>query len=178
MMKKLWTAMLALCLALMAVPCAAATPKTGAADAVLTAAADKTLDDRDYDGFCGRLTVSAVGIDVALYNSYAQSVCDRADSACCFAAPGYAGRIIADHSNQDFSVLTQITVGTTAEITDAEGDVTQLRCVQVLNGHNTGSTLTDDAYRNVMGCYDYLTYTCLNGWRNVRICQWEIVPPA
>lgn len=148
------------------------------ADAVLPhtgASEEKKADDLYYSGFCGRFSVSAVDLDVALYNDYAQSVCDREDSACFFSLPSVRGMIIADHCHQEFSTLTDVYVGAVGEITDPNGNVTYIRCTEVFDGRNTGYAITDDVGNVVMGQYDYMTYTCLRDWQHVRVCQWEVI---
>lgn len=130
-------------------------------------------DDYNYSNFYGRLYIPSVGIDVALYRGVSQSATDRADSAAIFAYGSYDGEIIADHNNQDFSKLFNVVVGTTGYIQLSNGNVINIKCVEVINGHNTGTELTDENYNVVMGKYDYLMYTCRNGWKNIRICQWN-----
>lgn len=136
---------------------------------------DKYADDGNYDGFCGRLYIPDVGIDVALYRGYYQSITDRKDSANLFSWNGCTGEIIADHSTQDFGALLAVTVGTTGYIQNADGSMINITCVAVLNGHNTGYDLTDEQGVSVMGKAAYAMYTCRNGWRNVRICLWDRV---
>lgn len=130
-------------------------------------------DDYNYSNFYGRLYIQSVGIDVALYYELSQSATDRVDSAAIFTYGSYDGEIIADHNNQDFGKLFDVVVGTTGYIQLSNGDVINIKCVDVLNGHNTGTELTDENYCSVMGQYDYLMYTCRNGWQNIRICQWN-----
>lgn len=136
---------------------------------------DKTSDDRNYYGFHGRLSIPDVDIDVALYDGVEQSVCDRWDSACIFPIAPYPGEIIADHCNQEFSTLTSVAVGTIGQITLADDTLLTIRCTEVFDGHNTGYSITDAGWNNVLGKYEYLMYTCINGWENVRVCQWEII---
>lgn len=133
---------------------------------------DLYLDDYNYPNFYGRLYIPSVGIDVALYYGNDQAATDRADSASIFAYGTYDDEIIADHSNQDFSKLFGVSVGDTGYIRLSDGGTINIRCAEVFNGHNTGTELTDSDYNNVMGQYDYLMYTCRNGWRNILICQW------
>lgn len=133
---------------------------------------DLYLDDYNYPNFYGRLYIPSVGIDVALYYGNDQAATDRKDSASIFAYGTYDGEIIADHSNQDFSKLFGVSVGDTGYIRLSDGGTINIRCAEVFNGHNTGTELTDNDYKNVMGQYDYLMYTCRNGWRNILICQW------
>lgn len=134
---------------------------------------DLYADDHDYPNFYGRLYIPSVGIDVALYYGNDQAATDRADSASIFAYSIYAGEIIADHSNQDFAKLFGVSVGDTGYIKANDGSVINIRCIEVFDGHNAGTELTDNNYNNVMGKYDYLMYTCKNGWRNILICQWN-----
>lgn len=135
----------------------------------------KYADDRNYPGFYGRLHVPAVGIDVALYDDYSQAVTDRKDSACIFCwKPSVNNSVlIADHANQDFGALKQVTVGTSGYIELADGTRDTIYCTAVLNGHNVGSDLVDENYNVVYNAGRYLMYTCLNGWQNVRICVWD-----
>ena len=130
-------------------------------------------NDYNYPNFYGRLYIPSVGIDVALYYELSQSVTDRNDSAAIFTYDSYYGEIIADHSNQDFSKLLNVSVGTIGYIKLCNSDIINIKCVEVINGHNTGTELTDENYDIVMGKYDYLMYTCRNGWTNIRICQWS-----
>lgn len=146
-------------------------PRTGYSEAI----AEKAKDDMYFAGFCGRLSIPGVGINVAMYSSLAQSVCDREDSACCFNLSPYSGYLIADHSNQDFWVLPSVTVGTVGGICQPNGDITYIMCMESYTGHNTGSMITDNNYNVVAGQYDYLMYTCLDGWTNVQVCQWSII---
>ena len=181
-MKRIITAVIALVFAISSVSALGTAasaeellPRTEYSAAVAAEIAEKSADDMNYAGFCGRLSVPAVGINVAMYNSLDQGVCDRVDSACCFNLAPYSGYLIADHSNQDFSVLPQVTVGTIGGIVLANGDVTFIECEEVFQGHNTGSIITDGDYNVAVGQYDYLTYTCLNCWQNVQVCQWSVV---
>lgn len=134
---------------------------------------DKYADDGSYPGFYGRLYIPDAGIDVALYRGYAQSITDRKDSANIFSLYNYSGEVIADHNNQDFSKLFNVSVGMTGYIQTADGVIINIVCVAVFNGHNTGDTLTNDDGENVIGQAAYTMYTCRNGWQNVIICLWD-----
>lgn len=133
----------------------------------------KYSDDGNYSGFVGRLYIPDVGIDVALYSGYSQSITDREDSANIFRWKSYYGEVIADHSNQDFSELLDVSVGSEGRIELKDGSVVIIKCVAVFNGHNTGQELTDEVRNNIIGQADYVMYTCVNGWQNVRICLWN-----
>lgn len=146
-----------------------------------TALADKPADKGnkktsvDTTAAYGRLTIEEVGIDVGLYNSNSQAVCDAVDSACFYHHPKEDGMIIADHAGQSFKTLTDVEVGTVGSITRQDGSVITIECKEVFDGHNDQG-LVDENGNNVAGSYDYLTYTCLDSTgKNIRICQWEII---
>ena len=125
--------------------------------------------------YYGRLHIPSVGIDVGLYRSSdRQAVVDRKDSACIFRL-SYDRRtcLIADHYTQGFAPLMDVTVGMTGRVEKADGKTVHIVCVEVLEGHNTGHGITDDHGISVVGQHDYLMYTCMGYWRNVRICQWD-----
>ncbi len=130
-------------------------------------------DDNIFWGFYGRLYVPDAMIDVALYKGNAQGICDRQDSANIFSLGLDEGKTIADHSNQEFRKLFSVEIGTQGYIELENGDIINIVCVNVFNGHNNGVYITDEEGNNVMDVADYMMYTCRNGWRNVRICLWE-----
>jgi hypothetical protein len=130
-------------------------------------------DDNDYPGFYGRLYIPDAGIDVALYCGSKQYITDRADSANLFTWMDYTGRMIADHSNQEFAKLFSVEVGTRGYIRLKDGDIINIECVDVFNGHNTIVAITNEAGVCIQSDADYVMYTCRNGWRNVRIWLWN-----
>lgn len=152
-------------------------------EAVLADSYDRTVedqaklyaDDRNYANFYGRFYVPDAKLDVVLYYGLSQAAADRQDSAAIFTWGTYYGKLIADHNNQEFSKLFSVEVGTEGYIQLANGDIIGVVCVDVFNGHNTGDLITDENYVSVHGLADYLTYTCRNGWRNVRICLWNVM---
>lgn len=129
-----------------------------------------------YANYYGRLSIPSVGIDVLLYKSNEQYVVDRQDSAAIFKL-SYRPKvwIIADHNTQAFASMTDIVVGDEAQIDLKDGDTVYLECAEVYDGHNTGHGLTDEHGVNCVGKYPYVSYTCIGYWRNIRICQWNIV---
>ena len=145
----------------------------------VTATTPDYTDDTAYPHFAGRLYIPSVGIDVALYRSNKQSVVDRQDSAAYFDLATHPQHMIAaDHWTQGFATLKEVTVGMEAYILHCDGSTTHYKCVEVLDGHNTGHTITDSQYREVVSKSDLLLYTCIDGWRNVRVCLFdEIKPP-
>ena len=130
-------------------------------------------NDNIFVNFYGRLYVPDAMIDVALYKGYAQAICDRQDSANIFSFGLDEGKTIADHNNQEFSKLFSVKIGTQGYIELENGDIINIVCTNVFNGHNNGVYITDEEGNNVMDVADFMMYTCRNGWQNVRICLWE-----
>lgn len=130
-------------------------------------------NDKTFVDFYGRLYVPDAKIDVALYSGNSQAICDRQDSANIYSLGIVEGKTIADHNNQEFRKLFSVEVGTQGYIQLENGDIINIVCTDVFNGHNTGFDITDEDGNSVMGASDYLMYTCRNGWRNIRICLWE-----
>ena len=142
----------------------------------VTATAPDYTDDTAYPRFVGRLHIPDVGIDVALYRSNKQGVVDRQDSAAYFDLATYPQHMIAaDHWTQGFATLKDVTAGVEAYILHGDGTTTNYKCVEVLDGHNTGHIITDSQYREVVSKSDLLMYTCINGWKNVRVVLCDIV---
>lgn len=127
----------------------------------------------------GRLLIPSVGIDVGLYyvDWYnGQGVADRRDSAGWYHRYlSKTSEVIADHSTQEFGRLPEVQAGDRAYLLTGK-EIIVLTCTLVMDGHNTGERLTDADGRTVYDYADYLCYTCLNGWRNVRIVGFDIVP--
>lgn len=132
-------------------------------------------NDCDYASFYGRLYVPDAGIDVALYYGNSQAITDRQDSANIYMWGTYTGESITDHNNQEFRKLFSVKAGTEGYIQLENGDIINIRCTEVLNGHNTGNELTNESGEPMQGKADYLTYTCRSGWYNIRICLWDRV---
>ena len=149
-------------------------------DAVLAAQYDRTLEqqvelysDDVAEYFHGRLYIPDVKIDVALYHSNKHYITDLEDGANIFFWKDYSGENIADHNNQEFAKLYSVEVGTTGYLKLANGEIVNIECVEIFDGHNTGQNITDEDGVSAMGRADYLMYTCKDNWRNVRICLWE-----
>lgn len=128
-----------------------------------------------YDIYYGRLYIPEANISVALYEDDAQFITDRADSANIIFLGDSNDYTIADHSNQEFSKLFKINIGTYGYIILKNGNVVSLKCVDIFNGHNNGVRIADENGVNADNRADYMTYTCMDNWRNVRICLWEII---
>ena len=131
-------------------------------------------DDYDYPGFYGRLYIPAIDINVALYSSREQEVVDRQDSAAIFLNSGCEGLIIGDHNYDGFSRLFNLGEGVTGYIVLADGSTVNIQCTWFGYGHNAGP-ITDENYEPILTGYDYLMYTCYDGWKNVGVWKWTIV---
>lgn len=121
----------------------------------------------------GRWTIPSVNIDVACFNSSAQSVADGKDSAVYFRY--WEGTIIADHWNQGFETIKQCVPGTLAYFNNGE-EVKEYICTGYTTGHNTGYNLTDDNYI-IITCNpdEIILYTCNGCWQNVWIVFFQAV---
>lgn len=98
--------------------------------------------ERARRGSLGRLISPSVGIDVALFDSWAQSVCDAPDSACYYYMHGQL--VIADHNYQGFKTLPRIKIGDKVYI-DNGYSVETYRVVDKFKGRNGD---TDMLYRD------------------------------
>ena len=138
------------------------------------ASAPNYEDDRNYSNFAGRLYISSVGVDVALYNSFRQYVVDREDSAAYFdIAPWQGHMVIGDHNTQGFDAILDVEIGAIAMIVGEDGSITYYECVDAFNGHNTGRYISDWNGKIVMHRADLLMYTCLDYYKNVRVVLWN-----
>lgn len=127
------------------------------------------------DSLYGRLYIDNVKINVGLYESNSQEVCDKQDSACYY-ADGKGGFIIADHNNQSFNTLKNVITGTEARIVKkGNTEVKNYKCVEAIDGHNTGSDITDNNFNSLYGKHALLMYTCKDNWQNVVIRMFDEV---
>lgn len=121
----------------------------------------------------GRLYIQSAGINVALYNGNQQYITDRIDSANIYSYTDPFKYTIADHNNQSFSKLTNVKIGTKGYIVLKNGNVVNIKCVDVFNGHNRVYSIVDENGVSATDKADYMMYTCRNGWENVCIYLWE-----
>ena len=124
--------------------------------------------------YYGRLYIPDANISVGLYYGGEQYITDREDSASMFAWKMDPGWTIADHNNQEFAKLFDVQVGTTGYILTNTGITIKIKCTEIFNGHNTGRYIVDENGVNAANRTDYMMYTCIDNWRNVRICLWEV----
>ena len=121
----------------------------------------------------GRLYIKDANIDVALFDTNAQACVDAKDSAAYF----FVGDtyLVADHWYDGFERIKNCKVGSEAYI-DTGDKIVEYVCIGSILGHNTGTDLTDNDYKSVEVGYNpkgITLYTCVNGWRNVRIVFFE-----
>lgn len=135
----------------------------------------------------GRLLIPGVGIDVAIimptsassqdeYYRQCQIITDTKDSACLLTdrlVYGTGNHVIADHSNQDFRTLPNVTVGMRAQIIRKDQTI-NLICSTAFNGHNYG-VITDLQGNDCETIADYICYTCQDNWQNVRVVGFNVV---
>ena len=143
------------------------------------------MHDREY--MEGRLVIPSAGINVALLSwgqepagdydqdkiieLVRQAVVDDPDSALLYNDDPVAN-IIADHSTQDFSALSNVKVGDKAYMLSGDRIVT-LTCNFVSDGVNTGYGITDkDGGWNHNT--DYVCYTCMEDWTHILMVGFEM----
>ena len=83
--------------------------------------------------------------------------------------------VIADHKTQEFKTLPKVEVGDRAYILTKD-EIIALTCTWAIDGHNTGDYITDADYHSVIDDAEYICYTGLKGWRNVRVVGFDSVP--
>lgn len=134
-------------------------------------------DDARFKSFRGRLYIPDVEIDVALYRTNLQWVCDLKDAACYFDLYGSDCMLIADHVTQSFGPLLDVVEGDTAYINLKTGETVRMVCTDVFDGYDTDHAIVDGDRKDARRDADYLMYTCIPDSRNkeVRICLWDII---
>ena len=133
----------------------------------------QSVDLSAYDSG-GRLSIPDVGVDVGLYLTGAQEVCDAKDAAVYFRLGNCS--VIGDHCTQGFDAIKKCKIGTIAYVNDIAYE-----CVCVMKGHNTGKDLTDKYNVSLTANGDPTTLLCctcsdLTG-KNVWIAQFELKMP-
>ena len=131
-------------------------------------------------GMVGRLVIPSVGINVALYTDgegatveeMLQNICDREDSAAFFCDG--MGYLIADHNNQAFQVLDNVSLGDRAFILRGHS-ILSLACDLKMDGHNYGKGIVDAEGNFVSALSDYVCYTCQDNWNNVSVVGFRVI---
>lgn len=139
--------------------------------AVQTHGNNTLKEDVKIDDYVGRFKIDDVNINVGLYGNNQQSTTDKIDSANYWT--NGKGYIIADHNNQGFLKLKNVKVGNIGRIEFKDGIVKKYKCVEVIDGHNTGTDITDEKYNSLYGNHDLMCYTCKENWNNVIICMFD-----
>ena len=130
----------------------------------------------------GTLVIPDAGIDVLVYysenGSFLQEIVDRWDSAVMYMGNvEYSPCIIADHNRQGFEGLVNVTEGSEAYVSNADGTTTYLKCVAAFRGHNTETgypyDITDLDFNPVWGSADVIMYTCMEDCYNIRVTLWN-----
>ena len=124
--------------------------------------------------YVGRFKIPDCNIDVAIYEGSSQTVVDAVDSAVYFYS--WKHWIIGDHNNQGFDKIKNCKNGTEA-IIETQNGVYQYKCVAKIQGHNTGTELTDINYNNIKALYPntLVCYTCNEHWTNITLVFFEKV---
>lgn len=132
-------------------------------------------------GMFGRLVFPDTGISVALFTDGAgetvaekrQGICDAQDSAALYYDE--EGAVIADHNNQSFAGLINVSAGDRAYIITADS-VLELICTGLIDGHNNDHKgLVDEDYAPIRGAGDFLCYTCKENWLDIRVAVLDIL---
>lgn len=121
--------------------------------------------------YYGRLVIPDAGISVGLYHGADQAITDREDSANLFSMRVFDGLYIADHNNQEFSKLFNVTVGMRGYIRTADGTVFNIVCTDIFNGHNNGKIIDEEGNTNFDA--HFLMYTCKGYGTSILICLWK-----
>lgn len=127
-------------------------------------------------GANGRLYINSLGISVAYHAGHdLTAITDAPDSAALFS--GNQTRILADHNNQGFANLPQVSIGTKALLKTNKKTVA-LHCIGTdRNARNTGLWLYDGTGRDVdetFGHHVYIMYTCLKDWQHIFVSWWAV----
>ena len=131
-------------------------------------------------GDVGRLYIPSSDISVALFyyelntvadGDMAQAKSNEWDSA--VYVPWHGGQpYIADHSNQEFSTLSQCHVGDNAYIKTSTC-ITRYTCIEATTGYNNGIDLLrwDNVKFENLTDSDFIAYTCNGNWQNIYIAR-------
>lgn len=145
-------------------------PATNLADNPQTEYQNSTTlsEMKNRPGMTGRWLIPDLGVNVATFRSWAQSVVDQADSSAMFTLGSMD--VIADHDYQGFSSIIRCPVGTSAYFDFGNG-LTEYVCTASFSGHNIKSTLTDDDHNDIQYSNpDGITcYTCNGNWQDIWI---------
>lgn len=141
---------------------------------------ETVLEEMKRRGNLGRLVISRVGIDVAIFETTesetAKNAVDALDSACYLPWSYYYKQdIIGDHNNQGFWRLRNCVAGDKGYI-DYGTNKKYFKCTKTFDGYLNGATIVDLNWRNIL--FDnpggICIYTCNNNSKNsIRITFWQ-----
>lgn len=140
----------------------------------ITSAPSETQKPGINSSYVGQFKIPSLGINVGCYNGSSQKTVDNANSAAYFNNSGHM--VIADHVNQDFNSLKSCKQGDIAYV-PVGGDSLKYECVAVMDGINTGYSLTTPDGRNISELYPgtVVCYTCNGNSTNVTMAFFKIV---
>ena len=120
--------------------------------------------------YVGVFSIPSLGVSVNCYASAAQSVVDAQNAAAYFYLQGHL--IIADHVNQGFHKIKSCSKGTVAYAPNG----TKYECVAVMNGINTGYSLTTTDGTSIKELYPgtLVAYTCNSNWQSVTMVFFKV----
>lgn len=141
----------------------------------ITTSTTETNPTPEYnESYIGQFKIPSLGINVGCYEGSTQGTVDKANSAAYFNHAGHV--VIADHVNQDFSSLKSCKKGDIAHV-PVGNDSIQYECVAVMDGINTGYSLTTTDGRSISELYPgtVVCYTCNGNSTNVTMAFFKIV---
>lgn len=123
-------------------------------------------------GMIGRLYIPAVGVNVALFNSFSQATTDARDSAATY---NTVNMVIADHKHQGFSAMKSSVPGQTVAYINNGNSVRSYLCVEKNSGRNNETSLVDcngaSLYTKIPG--GLVMYTCNSHWSDITYTCWS-----
>ena len=143
---------------------------------------DNTAEMTRRTGMIGRLYIPEDGICVAVFDTRIfngtnrQLVVDAEDSAALF----YLNKqcTIGDHDMQGFENIRKSVAGKTIAYIQKGSYTDAYLCIETGEGHNTGSTITDQSGKSVKERNDASMhlYTCHGNWQDISYTVWTQIP--
>lgn len=143
---------------------------------------DNTAEMERRAGMIGRLYIPEDSICVAVFDTRTfnganrQLVVDAEDSAALF----YLNKqcTIGDHDMQGFENIRKSVAGKTIAYIQKGSYTDAYLCIETGEGHNTGSTITDQSGKSVKERNDasMLLYTCHGNWQDISYTVWTQIP--